>query len=343
MTVCLQAETVERREKGRLNQQVDQNDAPYPIIEVDRDAALDVEQLGDRRKFWFRAEREAGKRFLFKYDDRVAGGSAKIGIGDDWAEKITCEVGQCLGIPHVHYELAVELSTGVPGVVCENIAPEPAYLVLGNVLLSAHDRSYPKDAEEKYRVSQHTIDAVREAVRRLERPHERFCNDLPSGIESASDIFVGYVMLDALVANQDRHHQNWGALRQGAKLSLAPTFDHGAALARNEPDNKRRRLIEGQDSRVTMESFVAKAKSGFFDRSGDRKPLTTLDAFMQFATHQPNPATAWLVRLDSLSQELIESIVNRIPSDRMTPLAREFTIKLIQANQRRLLEVKIEA
>ena len=45
--------------------------------------------------------------------------------------------------------------------------------------------------------------------------------------------FVGYVLLDAWIANQDRHHENWGALRHGDELRLAPTFDHGASLVNN--------------------------------------------------------------------------------------------------------------
>ena len=48
---------------------------------------------------------------------------------------------------------------------------------------------------------------------------------------TASDVFVGFILLDAWFANQDRHHENWGALRDDV-LRLAPTFDHGASLAR---------------------------------------------------------------------------------------------------------------
>lgn len=53
---------------------------------------------------------------------------------------------------------------------------------------------------------------------------------MPSGLSSALDVFAGYVLLDAWIANQDRHHENWGALRMGTALYLAPSFDHGAAL-----------------------------------------------------------------------------------------------------------------
>jgi hypothetical protein len=58
------------------------------------------------------------------------------------------------------------------------------------------------------------------------------------------DVFVGYVMLDALIAKQDRHHENWAAIRERERTSLAPMFDHGSTLVRNEPDTKRKRRLE---------------------------------------------------------------------------------------------------
>src|SRR3972149_2885349 len=96
----------------------------FPIHRVDRARAEAPEQLGSKPKFWFR---EGERRLLFKADDR--------GTGEDWAEVISCKVSQLLGLPHVEYELAAEYDGGQflrPGVVCENMAPAPVSLVLGN-------------------------------------------------------------------------------------------------------------------------------------------------------------------------------------------------------------------
>jgi hypothetical protein len=50
-------------------------------------------------------------------------------------------------------------------------------------------------------------------------------------------------MLDALIGNTDRHHENWGLVLQGTSdhqdLRLAPTFDHASSLGRNETDERR--------------------------------------------------------------------------------------------------------
>ena len=161
----------------------------FTIVEVDRDLAYDVEQLGTKRKFWFRRFEDESVRWLFKAEERST--------GEDWAEKIACEICELLGIPHVHYELVMETASGTPGVVCPNIAAPPHTLVLGNQLLFERDASYPASDEKKYGVRQHSVDLVIEAVRKLDLPPSEYCNRLPSGIDSALGVFIGFAMLDA--------------------------------------------------------------------------------------------------------------------------------------------------
>lgn len=64
---------------------------------------------------------------------------------------------------------------------------------------------------------------------------------------TAFDQFCGYLVMDALVANRDRHEENWGVLRDPDGLvTLAPSYDHGNSLGFNLLDN--RRLLElGRD------------------------------------------------------------------------------------------------
>ena len=302
----------------------------FPIIEVDRESAYDLEQLGTKRKFWFRHFPDEAVRWLFKAEERDT--------GEDWAEKIACELCERLGIPHAHYELAVETDSQTPGVVCPNIAPPPLTLVLGNQLLFERDPAYPAKDDRKYGVRQHSVDVVIEAVGKLHMPPTPYCQKLPEQIDSALGVFTGYLMLDALIANQDRHHQNWGALRSDVSM-LAPSFDHGAALARNEPETKRERRLHGPDLKYNIENFAKKASSSLYGAENASRPLDTLEAFRHFSASCPASAQAWLRRLSSLTRDAIESIVDCIPASRMSTLTREFTIKLLMVNQGRLLAV----
>lgn len=116
----------------------------------------------------------------------------------------------------------------------------------------------------------------------------------------------------------------------------------GAALARNEPDQKRQRRLEQVGRRATVESFAKKAKSAFFVHEAPSSPLGTLEAFRRFAAYAPDAAAAWQHRLKGLTQDKLQSIVDQLPAGRMTPIARRFTIELIRINQQRILEVSFQ-
>lgn len=159
----------------------------FRVVRIDQHLAEALEPLGTKRKFWFNDQQ--GRRILFKAEDR--------GTGEDWAEKIACELAGLLGLPHVHYDLAEEIGSRTPGVVCETFTPPPLALVLENQVLLAHDPSYPAEERRKYKVREHTVEAVAEVIAGWERPPSAFAGSLPNTASTALAVFSGYVMLDA--------------------------------------------------------------------------------------------------------------------------------------------------
>jgi hypothetical protein len=249
----------------------------YSIFQIDRDDAEDIEYLGARRKFWYRKQ---GLRYLFKAEER--------GTGEDWAEKVVCELAGVLGVPHVDYELAQENEGDKPiqpGVICPNVVPRPLELSLGNQLLLKQNPTYPSELGRRYGIREYTVEAVAGVVSLLDLPPVQYIALQPQGITSALGTFIGFVMLDAWVANQDRHHQNWGAIQVGSKLCLAPTFDHGASLARNLSDSERKDRLATRDRNRTVERFAERARSGFYATSNDKRTMPSIDVFRQFARH----------------------------------------------------------
>jgi hypothetical protein len=61
----------------------------FDVVAIAADVQDDLEPLGTKPKFWFRTE--AGDRCLFK--------EARPNTGEDWAEKIACELARLLGLP----------------------------------------------------------------------------------------------------------------------------------------------------------------------------------------------------------------------------------------------------
>jgi hypothetical protein len=297
----------------------------YHIVPVSR-SPEQLEPLGTKRKFWYRDE--SGVLWLFKAEER--------GTGEDWAEKVACELAGLLGLPHVPYELAEEQASKLPGVICPRVGGVDDALMLGNQLLLAQDASYPVQSNE-YRVKKHSIAAVAKAVQTLALPPAEWCSGMPAEIDSALAVFAGYAMLDAWIANQDRHHENWAALRAGEKLHLAPTFDHGAALARNLSDAEREERLTTKDRGRHIKSFVRRARSAFFATEQAAKPMGTVAAWQAFADLVSPATDAWLARLAAIRDEQIEACLLAVPPHRLSPIAREFTLALLYENRQRLL------
>jgi hypothetical protein len=161
------------------------------------------------------------------------------------------------------------------------------------------------------------------------------------GLTQAADIFTGYLLLDALISNQDRHHENWGLiLSPNRTVTLAPTFDHASSLGRNEPDEVRTRRLATRDQGDSVEAYVTRAKSAFYQTLKAVTPLSTLAVFEEAARVAPNAARLWIERLRQVNADQCENILANIPLAEMTEPARHFASRMIQANRARLLALQ---
>jgi serine/threonine protein kinase HipA of HipAB toxin-antitoxin module len=161
------------------------------------------------------------------------------------------------------------------------------------------------------------------------------------GIETAVHVFVGYLMLDAWIANQDRHHENWGlVVSSSGAVHLAPTYDHASSLGRNETDEARKDRLTTRDRGRSMERYVARATSAFYASLSSRKALSTIDAFRNAAKRNPAAAQAWLQRLEEVDLRDTRSLLERVPPDRISDVAVDFAQKMLELNYYRLLALK---
>jgi hypothetical protein len=295
----------------------------YQIIDVPDHVANLPEQTGTKPKFWFQGENSIN--YLFK--------EGRPGTGDDWSEKVASELCDLLGLPHAVYDLAVW--RGKRGVVCPIFVPEGGRLVLGNELLAKVHSEYPE--KQFFHVRQHTLRRVL-AIVRNERIRVPLGWDMQPGITSAIDVFVGYLMLDAWIANQDRHHENWAlVVSQESAIYLAPTYDHASSLGSNETDENRKNRLTTRDAGRSMERYVERARSAFYRSASSRTPMSPLDAFHEAGKVSQRAAGVWLASLDRASLEDAKSIFDQIPRAIISEVAIEFALKLLELNRQRLL------
>jgi len=295
----------------------------YPIITVPDNAAIQLEQLGTKLKIWYR--NDDNQHMLFK--------QGRPNTGENWAEKVCCELSELLNLPHAHYEFAKWQDK--EGVITKNIRPNKERLILGNELLARINKGY--DDSERYQSRQHT---VRRVMALLKSPLVKLPIDwtVPNkAIENAADVFVGYLLLDTLVSNQDRHHENWGLVTLSGVLHLAPTFDHASSLGRNETDENRLARLNTQDAGHSVENYVIRAKSALYETPSSRTPLTTLAAFREAAKIRPKSGRYWVETLNNIASADIAAIFTEIPDGKISKAGIEFATKMLEANISRMI------
>lgn len=287
----------------------------FPVLEITDQHGEIPETLGTKEKFWIEHN---GQLALLKF--------GRKGTGEDWAEKLACELCEALGLPHAHYELA--RCRGRFCVVSPNLVAKGGRLVLGNELTNY--QATIGEATRTYQQREHTVSRVLASLK--VHTAERY--------QQAWHDFIGYLLLDAWIGNTDRHHENWGLVRNpGQAAVLAPTFDHASSMGRELTDETRIQRLQTRDPRFSVAAFAAKARSAIYGEPTDKKSLPTHQAFLHAARAQRDSGFYWLEALAKITDEQVCGIVERIDPMCMSTPSREFAMAVLAANRSALLSV----
>lgn len=292
----------------------------FPIIDVSDWSVIDHESVGGDVKEWL--DDPTGGTWLFKprteRPDRVQ--------GEDWAEKVTTEVAHSLGIPAARVELAAR--QGRRGTISANLRPDGWEQQHGDVLLAALLPGYEAKTRDR---SGHNLANIAIVLEAMGPPTgEGAIADM-----TAFEVFSGYLVLDALVANRDRHEQNWAIHRplpdQGASV-LAGSYDHGSSLGFNLTDAKRKLELE----RRGVPGWATKATAQRFDRENDGR-LTLVELARSALGRCRNVARGhWIARVDAVQPTLWEELIEQVPD--LSDVTRTFVVELLAVNRRRFLD-----
>jgi hypothetical protein len=252
--------------------------------------------------------------------------------GEDWAEKAVERLAALIGVPTARVEVAhVRRLDGVEwGVVSHDLAAGREFQ--GGFMLLADVPGY-RFRDERGRPPR---DHVGHTVSNVRRVLSENVVAPPSGFQPSSftsfDVFAGFLVLDAWVANQDRHEENWAVLRSSSgQLSLAPSFDHGASLGFLLTEEQR--AAKAADA-TAMLAFAEGGRASKFE--GRRLQLVEVaaDALRQAS---PEARTYWCRQLELVGRESCATALADIP--RLSDASRRFCLELLDINRRRLLNV----
>lgn len=301
-------------------------DELYPVIDVsDWDIVAD-ETSGAEEKYWL-VEPGTGRRWLFK-SVTIKDGHVH---GEDWAEKAVAQLAARLGVPAARVEMAA-LPTA-QGCISADLRPLGHELQPGQVLLE--ERKAPGYVHAKGNVHLgHSLENIQRVLEGAKPPPG--C-ELPFEA-TAFEVFSGYLVLDAWVANRDRHDNNWAVLRPIAQsadpLRLCGSYDHASSLGFNVTDEERSRRLAEQ---TLINQWCGRGYAVRFERGPDQRHLTLVDLAVQALRRCSDSAREhWLQQLEGVDQDEVRGIVARVP--RMSDPARRFAEEVLGVNRRRVLD-----
>ena len=169
----------------------------------------------------------------------------------------------------------------------------------------------------------YTVEAIHRALEGCQAPSGAL------GGGSAWKVFVGYLVLDALIGNTDRHEENWAVVVSDSDPFLAPTFDHASSLGFLLSDREKRERTSTKDRNYTPEAFADRAKTRF---AAKPHPIAAVTETRRLDGGEA--ADFWLDRSAQIDD--LVGPIRAIPEHRMSEPDRIFAERVWRRNWVRL-------
>ena len=292
--------------------------------------------------------------------------------GEHWAEKIAAEVGKLIGVECAPVELAncdgdlvticesfdpdnwYELYEYVvdekemmddeylvpDDVVCgtdvEGIDIEGSIFIPGSEILASKIDGYDTSPEVRFRQRDHNVRNIIEAVKEtISGEDDQPRQDLTDVLTS----LASYALLDALIGNMDRHHENWmikDEISNGLRrFSAAPSFDHASSLGRELENERRIRILDSGG----ILSYLMRGHGGVFAEGERKRAPSPLETARYVSQHWPTYTQPALQRIRETPDSEFRTVIDRVPAEFMGDIAKEFAYQIIVTSKAELLKL----
>lgn len=302
---------------------MDQRDVDWTRLDASTWEVAGEEVQGRTPHYWLRHS-QFQRTWLFK--PALPAGIRPL--GEDVTELLASHIANRLGVPAASVRLATRDES--KGCLVEDLRWSNGEDHPGRVLLDSHLPGYDPDDPGHRGYS----------VENIKRVLDGF--DVPPGSEfpegfAAFDVFAGYLVFDALIANTDRHDRNWAVLTPPPDVDalnrLCGSYDHASCLAFNLTDEQRTQIISARK----IPRFAARAHGRQFEHIPGKRRVPLVD-IARNAVELAGPRTKsfWRTAVESFS---ISELEMQLESPEMTPVTKEFIVALLVENRRRLVDV----
>lgn len=304
------------------------DNSEFPILKIPAEDILADEPMGTKDKFWVSIPGDHEK-WLFKRTRESAG----RWTGEHWAEKVAAEIADLLELPHAVVELAAfEGQRGSISRRFTELSIPGTALAHGNVLLPSLVFDY--DPLKMHGQSDHTLTNILRVI-------DKTFTD-PEDRELALFHLMGYLVLDALILNTDRHHENWALIRYtsttGKDLGhrMAPTFDHASSLARNATPSQ---IAAWNCAPVAVARYARNAPGAIYAHASDKHGLNPIELLKLAIRMKPLHVHHWLKKLHNLAPDDLTGIMERVPTSEIDPQHKLFTAALLSHTRTVLIDL----
>lgn len=290
--------------------------------EVDRDETSGVEA-----KMWLVEPGAPARRpWLFK----SVTVRPEYVCGEDWAEKTAAELGERLGIPCARVEMAQRDEHR--GSISVNLRPPECQMQPGALFMQACEVENYLPGKVAGRPG-HSLENIRRVLDgALPPPGVHLMFDA-----TAFDVFAGYMVLDALIANRDRHDENWAVLLPIAgegPTRLCGSYDHANSLGYNLNDVQRAAQLAQPGG---VRNWCRKGTAHRFEYTPGSAPQTLVQAATRaLGLASPEAREYWPRQVDRVTDQEMRSIIERLPG--MSEVTRTFAIEVLLVNRKRVLD-----
>lgn len=148
--------------------------------------------------------------------------------------------------------------------------------------------------------------------------------------------FLKIMVFDALVGETDRHEENWGILLKNGKYKISPLYDNGCNLLREFKNEKL--LNDYSEGKKDFNAYINRSKSLIYNPKSGKK-YTHFELIKKLKeTHQVEIERE-INKLNKITNEEIEEIVNKIPNELMTDIHKQFIVKYLIIRKQKLLKI----
>ena len=293
--------------------------------EVDAD-----EPAGQDEKQWL-IEPTTGEKWLFKPPVEKNG----FRQGEDWSEKVSAQLAQLLSVPCAEVELAERHSRR--GSISRNLRPEGWEMQSGSLLLSATIPGYqPGSLNVKGRPG-HSLENIADVLSDAAAPLGAY---VPESF-GAFSVFAGYLVLDAWIANRDRHDENWSILLPlpphdaDERYRLCGSYDQAGGLGYNVHEEAAKRRLAEPDG---VRHWVEKGTAYRFEHDPGQPAPTLVELGNRALAIAGQEARAyWTSKLAAVTSAQVEDLVSSVPE--LSEPCRNFAREVLTINQERMLDV----